>query len=72
MGKEYEEKMISRMNALVSIMLKSQMGDSSTTDKVRILKKAGLDYKEIAEIIGTSPNSVSVMFAKLNKEDKNE
>lgn len=72
MGKEYEDKMLTRMNALISIMLKSQMTDSSVIDKVRILKKSGLDYKEIAEIIGTSPNSVSVMFAKLNKENKNE
>ena len=72
MGKEYEDKMLTRMNALISIVIKSQMSESSAIDKVRILKKSGLDYKEIAEIIGTSPNSVSVMFAKLNKENKNE
>lgn len=69
MGKEYEDKMLSRMNALVSIALKTGMADSSTLDKVRVLKKAGLGYKEIAEVIGTSPNSVSVMFAKINKEE---
>ncbi len=68
MGKEYEDKILKRLDALIAIMLNSKVDESNVLTKVRILKKAGLDYKEIANILNTSPNSVSVMFAKINKE----
>ena len=70
MGKEYEEKMLNRMDALISINLNPDIAEAQMLDKVRILKNAGLDYKEIANILNSTPNSVSVMFARLNKEKK--
>ncbi len=66
MGKEYEDKALSFQRALLTVHLKEKSW--SALDKVRILKKSGLDYKEIADILETTPNSVSVMFAKINKE----
>jgi len=66
MGKEYEEKMLKMQKALLAVHFNER--DMPLLDKVRILKKVGLDYKEIANILGTTPNSVSVMFARINKE----
>lgn len=66
MSKEYEERMLNMHKALLAIKLKEK--EWSLLDKVRILKRVGLDYKEIADILETTPNSVSVMFAKINKE----
>ena len=68
MSKEYETKMLKRFDALITILLNSNLKESKSIEKVRLLKKAGLDYKEIAIILNTSPNSISVMFAKINKE----
>lgn len=66
--KEYEEKVLSRLDALLSVHLTKGIQEGQIIDKVRMLKNAGLDYKEIAKILNTTPNSVSVMSAKLNKE----
>ena len=66
MGKEYEERMLSLQRALLMVHLNDK--DLSKIEKVRTLKRAGLDYKEIAIILGITPNNVSVMFAKINKE----
>ena len=66
--KEYEDKVLSRLDALLSVRLTKGIQEGQMIDKVRVLKNAGLDYKEIAKILNTTPNSVSVMFAKLNKE----
>jgi len=68
MSKEYESKMLRRLDSIISILLNTNINDAKRIDKVRILKQAGLDYKEIATILGSSPNSISVMFAKINKE----
>ena len=63
-----EEKIISRLDAMLSIYLTKDIQSSQMLDKVRALKNVGLDYKEVAKILNTTPNSVSVMFARLNKE----
>lgn len=68
MGKEYEDKMLNRLDALIALSLKPNISESQMLEKVRILKDSGLEYKEIARILGSTPNSISVMFAKLNKE----
>lgn len=65
MSREYEEKMLKMQKALISIQLKEK--DFLLIEKVKFLKDVGLDYKEIAEILGSTPNSISVMFAKINK-----
>ncbi len=70
MGKEYEERMLQMQKALLAVQLNPALSKASMIDKVRILKNAGLDYKDIAEILGTTPNSISVMFAKINKEKR--
>ena len=69
MGNEDQEKIINRLDVLISIALKATMKDRSMIDKVEILKNLGLGYKEIASILETSPNSISVMFAKINKKN---
>ncbi len=70
MSKEYEDKVLQMQKAIIASLLNKNAQGSSIIDKVRILKNIGLNYKEIAEILGTTPNSISVMFAKLNKEKK--
>jgi len=65
MSKDFEEKMLSMQKALLSLKIRETK--MPLIDQVRLLKSVGLDYKEIASIVGTTPNSVSVMFAKINK-----
>jgi len=66
MSKEYEETMLRMQKALIATQIIDK--NMSLIEKVSVLKNVGLNYKEIAEILGTTPNSVSVMFAKINKK----
>jgi DNA-directed RNA polymerase specialized sigma24 family protein len=59
-----ELKRISRLLAIALAVGKKQ------SEQVILLSKAGLEPKEIAELIGTSANTVSVLLSKLRKEGK--
>lgn len=64
------EKIEKLLKAQIAIQLNPDIANFSMIKKVEILKNAGIDYKTIAELLNTSPNSISVMFAKLNKNDR--
>jgi DNA-binding CsgD family transcriptional regulator len=42
--------------------------DLSQKDKIALLSTAGLQPKEIADLIGTTPNTVSVTLVQIRKE----
>lgn len=42
--------------------------DLAQKDKIVLLSTAGLQPKEIAELIGTTPNTVSVRLAQIRKQ----
>jgi len=42
--------------------------DMTLKEQVSLLSRAGYDRNEIAELLGTSPNSVSVRLNELKKE----
>lgn len=42
--------------------------DMSQKQKIEVLSSAGLQPKEIAELIGTTPNTVSVRLAEIRKQ----
>ena len=64
-----EDKTAKTLNAILAVLVNAHMKDSSMIEKVKILKSAGMDYKEIAKTLNTTPKSISVMFAKINKKN---
>lgn len=42
--------------------------DLKQKDKIRLLSKSGFKPKEIADILGTTPLTVSVTLSKIRKE----
>lgn len=55
---------VKRTNRLLVVMATK---DLSQTDKIDTLYKAGYSPKEIAEMIGTTSNTVNVTINKLKK-----
>jgi hypothetical protein len=53
-----------KTNKLLVLLLTK---DFSQTDKITIMNKAGFQPKEIADMIGTSNNVVSVTLNKIKK-----
>ena len=58
---------IKKLNKLLILLLTK---DFTQNDKVLFLDNSGYTPKEIAEIIGTTSNTVSVTINKLKKRNK--
>lgn len=56
---------IKKMSKLLSLLLTK---DFSQTEKIQFLNNIGYPPKEIASMIDTTPNSVSVTLNKLKKK----
>ena len=54
-----------RISRLLTLLVTKNL---SQKDKIAVLSSAGLQPKEIAELIGTTPNTVSVTLAQMRKE----
>jgi DNA-binding CsgD family transcriptional regulator len=55
---------IKKMNKLLVLMATK---DLSQTEKIELLNKVGLGQKEIAELVGTTRNTVNVTLNRLKK-----
>lgn len=55
-----------KLSALISISLEKD--DKKLKDKVKFLNRCDLNNQEIAEIIGTSKNTVEVTVSKLKNK----
>jgi DNA-binding CsgD family transcriptional regulator len=60
-------KKIDMLNRLLAIGL---VGGKRQRDQIRLLSVAGMGPKEIADLIGTTPNTVNVALSALRKENK--
>lgn len=54
-----------RISRLLTLLVTKNL---SQKDKIALLSSAGLQPKEIADLIGTTPNTVSVTLAQIRKE----
>jgi DNA-binding NarL/FixJ family response regulator len=66
------EKLLMQLGEKLDILIKVisiQAGaDRSTTERARLLKMAGLDNRTIADVLNTSPNTISVLTANLRTQ----
>lgn len=69
MGNEISEiaKKVDTLNRLLAIGL---VNGRRQRDQIRLLSVAGMGPKEIAELIGTTPNTVNVALTAMRKENK--
>ena len=70
MSEEKDDRIIRRLNAVVYLLaeLNSRGEKSSLREKIDLLSKAGLNYKEIAELMGKNPNYIAVELNTLRKK----
>lgn len=64
------DELASKLDVLIRLTAIGLCADRSQREKIGILDSAGLPPKQIAEILGTTPNTVSVALAGLRKERK--
>ena len=65
---EFKKELLKKMDALIKLSTISSMKEKSQMEKVSVLNGMGFGPKEIANLINTSSNSVSVALNKLKKK----
>lgn len=70
MTSEQYETLMSRLDIIMRLLALSLTNDLKRQDQMLLLHTAGLAPRVIAEIIGTTPNTVSVTLSKMRKTRK--
>ncbi len=67
-----DDEILAKLDTLVKLQALAVISDLSTNkEKILYLSEAGIGPKDIASIVGTTSNSVSVLLSKERKKKKN-
>jgi len=59
-----------KLDVLIRLLAISLTADKSQGEQIALLKKATFQPKEIANLLGTTPNAVSVSLSKMRRRQK--
>lgn len=65
-----EEKILDKLDNILRVLSLNVGSDKSITERVRLLKLAGLDNKTIAEVLNTSQEAVRALFSQSKRKSK--
>jgi len=60
-------KLLEKINILVKLTTLNIIKDKNYKEQVKLLSSVGLKPKEIADLLGTTPNSVRVTLSRVRK-----
>ena len=63
----YEEEVISHLGKVVRLLTILVTKDMTQREQIQLLSSVGFGPKEIADLIGTTPNTVSVTLSAIRK-----
>jgi len=63
----YEEDVLARLDRVVRLLTILVTKDMTQREQVQLLSSIGLGPKEIATLIGTTPNTVSVTLSAIRR-----
>jgi DNA-binding CsgD family transcriptional regulator len=64
---EIGKQIVRRLDAIVGLLVHSVTAEKTQAEKIQALSAAGFQPKEIARIIGTTPNTVRVAMSVSRK-----
>lgn len=64
-------QLIDKLDLLIKVISIQVSAEKSTTERARLLKMAGLDNRTIADVLNTSPGTISVLTANLRRQRRN-
>jgi DNA-binding CsgD family transcriptional regulator len=70
MNDPVSEEISHKLDVLIRLVAMGLCGEKTQREKISILDMAGLTPKVIAEMLGTTPNTVSVALSGLRRERK--
>lgn len=70
MPKSVDEQILERLDQILKVLSLSVAADQSLTERVRLLKLAGLDNQTAANVLGTTPNAVRALQSNTRDRPK--
>jgi DNA-binding CsgD family transcriptional regulator len=70
MPERLNNEVIRRIDKLIRLVATGLIIGKSQSEQVGLLSQAGLQPKEIADIVGTTPNTVRVTLSTARKQNK--
>ena len=70
MDEKTRDAVVSKLDTIIKLMVLLTKGDCSLTEQMGLLSAAGLQPKEIAETLGTTPNAVRVTLSTMRKQKR--
>ena len=64
------QQVTQRLDMLIKLVATGLLAEKNQRQQIELLSKSGMAPKEIAELIGTSPNTVRVTFTAIRKSKK--
>jgi DNA-binding CsgD family transcriptional regulator len=65
-----DKAILDKLDTILKVLALQVASDKSITERARLLKMAGLDNKTIANVLNTTPLTVSVLTANLRIKTK--
>lgn len=65
---DHSAEILERLNQIFKMLAIVATGDLRQRDRIALLSKVGLSPKEIAELLGTSSNTVRVELVSIRKK----
>jgi hypothetical protein len=66
-AKSIDAQILERLDLILKVLSIQVAADKSLTERVRLLKLAGVDNRTIAEVFNTTPASVRVLASNLRR-----
>lgn len=67
-----ESEIVKKLNILIKLTAISALRDKNLKEQVKILSNIGLKPREMAELLGKSPNHIRVALFELRKKKVKE
>ena len=65
MSKDYDERILHELQQIKKLLALTLINEQSQTDQIKALSQAGFQPKDIAELIGTTANTVRVSLSAI-------
>ena len=67
---ENTKAIVERLDRLTNLVAIGLLGGKTQREQIRLLSKGGFPPREIAELVGTTPNTVRVELTSIRKDKK--
>ena len=62
------EQILKKLDTIIKLLAANSFKDKDLNEKVLLMSKLDLQPKEIAELLGKTPNSIRVMLSRMRKK----